>query len=395
METKSRDKWVRNAHKKFSLQALLLSIILCVLVVTPLFSRIISHTSLLETLCASSVLPEVEFSYKPPPRAEYREIIWSTETDSRAVLSEPKHPVTLVTCYFLVSGAKHSSEAYARWMSNFLSPVQTPMVIFTTPELAPKIMKLRGKFAHLTELIVDFDVWTFPSVLEHAEAYRSTQYLKDPQQTLHIPELYAIWASKPWMVLEVSKRNPFGSKYFFWIDIGSFRSQDHSHRTWPHLERLETFWKGHESKVLVGLVKVPSYEKDVKWWLKVNRTTPPMKNLIVQGTFFGATASGIQWFSREFYRFRDKWMAKGVFVGDDQTIFTPVVALNWPHVFILDATTATCNVDPWFYFQHWLADNNESTSSCGRINLTLLEDEPLSYNEKPELLSAFIRGMGD
>ena len=286
--------------------------------------------------------------------------------------------VTVVTAYYTVKKSKHTPAEYLKWMSQALQIVTVPMVIFTTPDMEPKMRPLRGSLAEWTHFITEYQVWTLPSVVdvEVANTFKYAQLDRDPVHELHCPELFAIWTAKPWMMLEATKRNPFKSSYFLWVDIGSFRWEHYPYKNWPDVGRMRSLWVGREAMLLVVLVRRVKGSEDEKWWLHITRRQPPMARYLVEGTFFGAMAPGVQWFAREFYSYRNKWLKRGKFVGDDQNLMSTVVALNWPHVMLLDATqrASGCVFEEWFLFQHWLATKEEGIPACRGMNVSLLKD---------------------
>ena len=58
---------------------------------------------------------------------------------------------TIVTAYFNIP-SKHASQQYDEWMQSMLS-LQDPMVIFTSPEYVPKMIKMRSHARNRTVLI--------------------------------------------------------------------------------------------------------------------------------------------------------------------------------------------------------------------------------------------------
>eukprot|EP00271_Cylindrocystis_brebissonii_P018407 TRINITY_DN518_c0_g1_i1.p2 TRINITY_DN518_c0_g1~~TRINITY_DN518_c0_g1_i1.p2 ORF type:complete len:138 (+),score=14.60 TRINITY_DN518_c0_g1_i1:1586-1999(+) len=137
------------------------------------------------------------------------------------------------------------------------------------------------------------------------------------------------------MTLYVTEHNFFNSKFFLWVDIGSFRWKKSPYEKWPDVDRLEKIFAGRESMVLVGNIRKPNRLEKQNWWRHVTskgRVVDEYGNIAgrtyVQGTFFVGMASGIQWFAREFYRVRDNWLERGYFAGEDQHIMTAVVGLN-------------------------------------------------------------------
>jgi len=67
------------------------------------------------------------------------------------------------------------------------------------------------------------DLWNLPPAKKYKKAFQGVQHDLDPEKEKHSPELYAVWDSKTWMLNHVAHENPFGSKYFFWVDAGAWR----------------------------------------------------------------------------------------------------------------------------------------------------------------------------
>jgi hypothetical protein len=55
-------------------------------------------------------------------------------------------------------------------------------------------------------------------------AFWISSWFQDPEQSIHTPELYAIWFEKKEFVRRVIERNPFQSETFVWCDAGICRT---------------------------------------------------------------------------------------------------------------------------------------------------------------------------
>lgn len=64
------------------------------------------------------------------------------------------------------------------------------------------------------------EFWDIPPVKKHRAEFEGPQYNIDPEKTIHSPDLYAIWASKSWMLLQTALENPFGSHFFSGLTQG-------------------------------------------------------------------------------------------------------------------------------------------------------------------------------
>ena len=54
-----------------------------------------------------------------------------------------RHPVTLVTSYWLSLNAKHSATEYAKWIDSFYPYSRQPMLVATSPALFPRLAAIR------------------------------------------------------------------------------------------------------------------------------------------------------------------------------------------------------------------------------------------------------------
>jgi hypothetical protein len=178
-------------------------------------------------------------------------------------------PILIVSAYFPVSNSKHAESDYLKWMSKFLSKIESPIYFYTPPSFASSILALRGNLPITlnTSFTSAFEV---PPIRPWKDAYQQ-QAAIDPENIQrryalrgrkHGPELYAIWLSKPYLLLEGiknSERMNATYKYTFWVDAGSFRSP-HDYQAWPSLDRVESIWNDTslDNRLIVELMNLPS-----------------------------------------------------------------------------------------------------------------------------------------
>ena len=266
---------------------------------------------------------------------------------------------TIVTAYFnLHSTAKHSADAYSEWVASFYGNVNNAMVIFTDRQTIKQIEVLRA--GRPTVFYVYDDLWALPKLAPASEIYKSSQHAKDPENAIHVPELYFIWNSKFFMANKTAAENVFHSQYFAWVDSGAFRDSHHL-RNWPDERQVTSLFEGNEGRVLLGLILDMPLE-DVETW---SESMGPYPNVIIEGGFFAGRKESIMWYASEFYRVHDVDIQNGYFVGKDQSLMNQV-ALMHPDRFVLLDTTAvseTCS-NHWFYFEQALANENERNDDC-------------------------------
>ena len=159
-------------------------------------------------------------------RTQYNSFVKSASNSSTIATGENsfvKSTSTIVTAFFPLR-SKHKLEDYRKWYANFLS-LQDTMVIFTTPEMVDVFKGLRTNAKNRTFFvpiqlnetrvaqIYDLKFW------EH-------QFDMDTEKRIHKSyQLFQVWLSKSYFVVEAIKINPFQSQVFVWSDIGCFRSQ--------------------------------------------------------------------------------------------------------------------------------------------------------------------------
>lgn len=183
----------------------------------------------------------------------------------------PAPSTTLVTAYFDVP-SKFPSKNYLAWARTLLS-VRDPLVVFTNVEqIIDLLRELRGYSGGYSRSphrrtgdprpvgvssvgLATKAVW-FGGVDHHflseqmaGEKFWAEQVRRDPHRLKHKGALlYHVWHQKAWFLKEVAGTNPFGTKYFAWIDIGYLRSK-------PYLfgVRLVTRWIGVDDKTMLML----------------------------------------------------------------------------------------------------------------------------------------------
>ena len=143
---------------------------------------------------------------------------------------------TLVTAYFQME-SKYPSSNYIKWMDNFFHLI-SPVVIFTN---VPKIIRqasVNKPGGPSTVRIIETTLENTTMYMKHFKALEKTEDL-DPERGIHPPKLYVVWNNKPFFVEEAIDINPFGSKYYFWVDIGSQRQPATKIKYWPLEEMME------------------------------------------------------------------------------------------------------------------------------------------------------------
>lgn len=141
---------------------------------------------------------------------------------------------TVVSAFYPLEKSKHTSASYWSWIANFLS-LPCKLVVFTSAECARRMNELRGELPMIL-IVRPFDSYemTSPTMMQIWEK----QHDHDPEQSIHAPALYAIWAMKQECVRIATEMNPFDSHWFVWCDIGIHRDVSN-----------HAFFQGFPSKV--------------------------------------------------------------------------------------------------------------------------------------------------
>lgn len=170
-----------------------------------------------------------------------------TITAPTSTHTKPAANILLVSAFFPLSHSKHSMKDYQYWLSKFLQPITTPMYFFTTPDMEPMVRELRGDLPITinTSYTSPFDI---PPLSGMQEKYEEMWHW-DRERRRHSPDLYAVWAGKPFF-LDEGLRNAEAHlppshpryKYAFWTDAGSFRDS-HVYTAWPDPARVEEVWE--------------------------------------------------------------------------------------------------------------------------------------------------------
>ncbi|CAF1203634.1 unnamed protein product [Didymodactylos carnosus] len=191
------------------------------------------------------------------------------------------------------------------------------------------------------------------------------QHQDDPERSYHTVDLYAIWCAKSFMLNHSAQLNPFQTKYFLWIDAGAFRDSRYRFTRWPDPQRVQDIFE-NEDKLLLGLVNpmrrryCTSNNSSVKYDLEMG----PIKQDLIEGTFFGGNKNIIQWWTTLFYETLDAFARKGHFIGKDQDAMN-AVALSNPHLIKVMISFRVPCADAWFAFGPILAHQADRAHRFG------------------------------
>ena len=132
--------------------------------------------------------------------------------------------VTIVSCFYMLPRPKHSIGDYMRWIQDFLTHVDTPIIMFGEGETLQimKQMRQEAKLEHkFFPIEKPFEQLKFSD--EDWIKIWEAQIQKSAFSHLHNQELYRVWANKSFFVQEAIEKNPFNSEIFVWCDAGCWR----------------------------------------------------------------------------------------------------------------------------------------------------------------------------
>jgi hypothetical protein len=273
---------------------------------------------------------------------------------------------TIISMFFRLNISKHSNRKYKKWMRNILLSVNSPMAIYTDYKSKDFIELHRSN--RPTILYLYESIWQLMRELEikrnkpeffYIKKYVYSQIDKDPEKSMHNPNLYAIWNLKAFIADRISRDNPFGSKFFIYSDMGAWR--DGLIPKWPN-------------KTFARLVSHNLGDKIMFSQINKFKTFSPYLN-IIEGGFFAGNRQALRNFEQHFYNLHDERLNMNYFIGKDQIIMN-IMAFQTHRRLIarLNCYEFICNKiynDSWFFYQIYFAQNR--FYKCNHDKLSLID----------------------
>lgn len=227
---------------------------------------------------------------------------------------------TLVSAFYPITDSKYSIGQYRAWIQNFCK-IPKAMVIFTTEVYSLEIHEWRKEFLPLTQIIVrpfDSFAMTCPSMMD----LWMDQWDLDPENHIHSPELYAVWALKQELVRIVINWNKFQSKWFVWCDIGIQR-----------YSALQGFYMDFPSEVprlceagrmtFLEVEKIPDSYVD-SWREKKEMAYPVPPVTLGAGCIVGDAEAWLE-FGEAYKEMLKEFVLRGWFAGKESTVFFAIL----------------------------------------------------------------------
>jgi hypothetical protein len=181
--------------------------------------------------------------------------------------------ILLVSAFFPLPKAKHSISEYMKWQKRYLSCITTEIYFFTTPEVAPFVLNLRGSLP-ITINTTFSSPFSIPPLHGLQPRYKD-MHNWDREKRRHSPELYAVWNGKPYFLEEAVKNTRLSEgkewDYAFWTDAGSFRKEFRC-GDWPDPARVQEVWEegsrksGKEKEELLFFPMTALPHRSMKDW---------------------------------------------------------------------------------------------------------------------------------
>jgi hypothetical protein len=230
---------------------------------------------------------------------------------------------TVVTAFYPLSKSKHGVGKYHEWLRLFCA-IPCNLVVFTDEASAALILEARGE--RPTHLVIrQFDSWqmTSPTMMEMWGRHHAW----DPEQNIHSPELYAVWALKQECVMEAIRIDPFSSEYFVWCDIGIQRIPDMQqwYMSFPHPQICHRLCSGGQ----IAFLEVdPIPDVFAEAW----KQRAPLPEAIPRVTLGGGCIAGNKaaWadFSEVYVRTLQKFDKRNIFAGKDQIVYVYMLLMH-------------------------------------------------------------------
>jgi hypothetical protein len=260
-----------------------------------------------------------------------------------------KMACTLVTAYYEIK-SKFNKEQYLSWAEQFLQ-LKSPIVCFTEQNTAETIQQMRG------DLPIHIIIMPFEE-LQMWQLYKDKwieHYTMDPESNKHSPQLYALWAQKAFFVETAITVNPFSTSYFFWCDIGAFRTPIHQNvvNTFPTIRYLEP-----DRIILQALDNVEESDRMIKEdGIYGEVISEQWNELRLVGGLWGGGAKACLAWKEEYHTMLCHYFRVNRFAGKDQQVMFSTFMANRALANVVQCTNYT--IDIWFFLHYLLSDMDE------------------------------------
>jgi hypothetical protein len=271
----------------------------------------------------------------------------------------PKFTTTVVSGFFVVPN-KHTDEEYNEWMENFMQ-LDTPFVVFTnTEETARKLESVRPQRLQDKLYICILSLYDLDVYRDYGHRVWKKQASLDPEIHLHHDyPIYLIWLGKVEFVLKTIEKNPFGSEFFMWNDLGGFRQKEDLHKyvqNWPNPDMVRKVCSDSIAMILMDdhvlhqfcghgeITTKREFLKDKRYNLE-RQVLKAGAAFTLAGSPQCGTAAGFKRYYGYFSHVLRMFIETDMFAGKDQTVMA-MIAISRPE--LINLVYPPWN--DWFYF---------------------------------------------
>ena len=261
---------------------------------------------------------------------------------------DSKHDgVTIVTGYFNLGAFQKgenpnrffSPDMYKKWMRIF-SKITNPVVAyFDNEQYYSHFVNQRQTLKAFTQvhLVKRDQLWSFQIGDNISAIYRQPYYPSHHPNTV-VPEYSCAMHAKYELMLKTIQTNPFGTKYFAWLDIGLFRGLNPKRETPFHIHLPPDF---NQSRVAYSLVYgFDENLSDVQIFY--------LNQVWVCGCFFIGREDIMQQWTKEYLDYVAYFIAQQLMNTDQQVVYA-IHNNHQPQTYLQVYGTTEINVNKWFY----------------------------------------------
>ena len=241
-----------------------------------------------------------------------------------------EHPnnITIITAMVDIDrDGRDFEEHYMDGLKKLL-PTRHPLVVYCEKKYFDPIRQMRGD---LPTSCIEFDkstldktLWFTPIklIISEEKWYAQSEWMKE--SVIRNPYYIPLTLHKHFLLLEGTKKNPFGSKYFYWIDSGIFSSY--------HIqENINDFYFAKTPRDQFFMTTFPYHSDSEMHGYNMKGMEEICGNIpkyVCRATYFGGTKEQIQKIF-EYYH-EEMWQSiSGGYIGNLKNQFIQYFLINF------------------------------------------------------------------